>query len=166
MTVSQLAGLYWNTYQVSNNNAYKNQLSSDASAVQKRMGVQNLSAALSLPNQTGDLSGVSNLNTYVSSLYTRSQMSGTPTVSANNKASEKAWSSVSNLNTYAKSLYISNQLGLTASSANLNGVTTANQFAKINQLQSLLQSNPATLMQIYQNYLSDSFPGAIFSSVT
>lgn len=167
MTVSQLAGLSWNAYQVINNSTYVGGLSDDASAMQKKMGVQNLGAALSLPTQTGDLGAVSNLDAYVSGLYTESQLPTYQALSQTGVDSKLPLSGIGTARSYAQSLYAAQQLGLTAStgSVNLNAVTTAGQSAQISRLQASLQSSPVTLVQLYQNYLSSSFPGAVFSSV-
>lgn len=164
MTVSQLAGLYWNAYQVSNNSSYTAQLSADTTAVQKQMGVQDLNTALSLPDQIGDLDAVSNMDAYVSGLYAKSQLPESLGLSATgDQAADTSWNSIGNLNSYAKSLYMTQHLGLKSSSVNLNAVTTANQAAQISQLQSSLQSSPMSVIQLYQNYLSDSYPGLVFS---
>lgn len=166
MTVSQLSGLEWGTYQFISNSAYSGQLSNDTSTMQKQMGVENLGSALSLPTQTGNLGTITNLDAYVAGLYTQSQLPQYQQVSDIGKTSKTALSGIGSVDSYAKSLYTANRLGLSATSAaDLNSVTMASQSAQITRLQSLLQSSPATVVQLYQNYLSDSFPGAVFNSV-
>ncbi|ADU27552.1 hypothetical protein Ethha_2035 [Ethanoligenens harbinense YUAN-3] len=113
-----------------------------------RWGVQNLGAALSLPAQTGDLSAVSNLDADVSGLYTESQLPAYRSLFQTGIDSKPPLSGIGRAQLYAQSQYTAQQLGLTvfAGSVNRNAVA-------------------GSMVQLHQNDLNSSFPGAVFSGI-
>lgn len=168
MTVRELSSLYYNAYQFANTDVYKQSAAASTTAMQQQMGVQNLGAALSLPDTVGDVSAVSNLSAYVSGLYTQNQLRAAQPASAD--SSQVDLGGVTNAQTYAAYGYLASKLGIAApvQSTDPNAVVqavTAAKTAPSNYVQSLLQSNPAALTQVYQNALSSSFPGVLFSAV-